>query len=890
MYYKYVENGKLNKLDPTEMPLFDGLNRSANVTFYNIASDNYYIWRNIQVTNYKVAFRAATMTGFVANNILIKDMGALNSSNGYGFKMESSSSESNLIRIKNSIIINATHTGVKISGSHGLVENTKVYCNEALGVYDIDAPTDYYYLIGGSDNIIRNSIAFKDTPNSWGHNGHGFSLKTQANVAPVQYNLIEFCTAINIYGSFQARHINCKYNVFKDSEAHAKIPNRKISKTDQKTGGIQFISGGSYNVFERLYIHDVDVAISWIANGEHDTDVNIQQNSIIRNCVFDNINVAIRAYHAKTGGTSKPSGNKVYNCTFNNIDAMYRMVNDKPFQFAGNEFKNVIFNDIPIRDADLAFKGGWTYENSNFHNTWAVEKGSGNVSLPPGFENQSKGDFRLKSNSSMRDRGVKLDDVTSDFEKKHRSRSKEKPHDIGAYEYEEYKLSSKKANAGEDRTICFGEEIILTASDGSDYLWSTGETTKSIKVAPLETVTYSVKITEGNTSDSDEVRVIVNKVLANAGEDVSITEGNPVTLTASGGTEYLWNNGETGSSITVNPNSTITYEVRVTNEGCEAFDDVTVQVNKKNPSLISANAGEDRTICFGEETKLIASGGTSYLWSTGETTKSIKVSPKESVIYSVKVRDGKFSDSDEVRVIVNKVLANAGEDVSIREGNPVTLTASGGTEYLWSNGESGSSITVSPISTITYEVRVTNKGCEVFDDVTVKVNKESNAAVSAFAGEDQTICYGDEINLTASGGTNYLWSTGETTKSIKVSPVERTDYTVSVSDGNTTGFDEVTIDIKNCINEVSDIFDNQQIEVFPNPTTGILNLQSNGTHSEVDVHLINVNGKILYQERLNVEASGFSKQIDLSNYTKGIYFVRFINSDDFIDVKKIVII
>ena len=86
MYYEYVANGKLNDLDPNEMPLFDGLNRSANATFYNVASDNYYIWRNIQITNYQVAFRAATMTGFVADNILIKDMGSLDSSDGYGFE------------------------------------------------------------------------------------------------------------------------------------------------------------------------------------------------------------------------------------------------------------------------------------------------------------------------------------------------------------------------------------------------------------------------------------------------------------------------------------------------------------------------------------------------------------------------------------------------------------------------------------------------------------------------------------------------------------------------------------------------------------------------------------------------------------------------------------
>ena len=561
MYYDYFPNGKLKKLDNKKMPLFDGGSRDNGLIFCDVQNSDYLIVRNIQVTNYQTAFRAGTMTGFVADNVLIKDMGSLDSSDGYGFEMESNISESNLVRIKNSIIINATHTGIKIAGNHGLIENTKVYCNEALGLKDIDAPTDYYYLIAGSDNIIRNSIAYKDTRNGWGHNGHGFSLKTQKNLAPVHYNLIEFCTAINIYGSFQARHKNCKYNVFKDSEAHAKIPNRGVGKSDQKTGGIQFVSGGSYNIFERLYIHDVDVAISWIANGEWDADVNIQQNSIIRNCVFDNINVAIRAYHSKTGGTSKPSGNKVYNCTFNNIDAMYRMVNGRPFKFADNEFKNVIFNNIPLKDAELPYKGGWSYEYSNFHNTWAVEKGKGNVSLAPGFENESKSNFRLKSNSSMIDKGQNLKDVIADFE--NNTRTLNKSHDIGAYEYQSKKTASVKADAGDDIVICKGEEVVLTATGGNKYSWSNGKKTNSITVSPDKTTTYKVKVSTGGKSDEAEVTVTVIEVEAFAGNDETIKKGGEVTLEASGGDTYLWSNGEKTQSITVSPDKTKTYSVTV---------------------------------------------------------------------------------------------------------------------------------------------------------------------------------------------------------------------------------------------------------------------------------------------------------------------------------------
>ena len=115
--------------------------------------------------------------------------------------------------------------------------------------------------------------------------------------------------------------------------------------------------------------------------------------------------------------------------------------------------------------------------------------------------------------------------------------------------------------------------VTLTASGGSQYTWSNGATTQSINVSPAETTTYEVTVSDGNTSDTDQVTVTVNSVTANAGQDVTIDQGDEITLTAIGGDTYLWNNGETAPSITVNPNTTTTYSVTVTAKGCEATDE-----------------------------------------------------------------------------------------------------------------------------------------------------------------------------------------------------------------------------------------------------------------------------------------------------------------------------
>ena len=63
-------------------------------------------------------------------------------------------------------------------------------------------------------------------------------------------------------------------------------------------------------------------------------------------------------------------------------------------------------------------------------------------------------------------------------------------------------------------------------------------------------------------------------------------------------------------------------------------------------------------------------------------------------------------------------------------------------------------------------------------NVTVTVIPE----VVADAGLDSTICNGTTVTLTATGGTTYLWDTGDTTAEIDVTPAVTTTYTVTVTD------------------------------------------------------------------------------------------------------------
>lgn len=163
--------------------------------------------------------------------------------------------------------------------------------------------------------------------------------------------------------------------------------------------------------------------------------------------------------------------------------------------------------------------------------------------------------------------------------------------------------------------------------------------------------------------------------------------------------------------------------------GCTDHSDTIQTTVEFTPTAVMS--ADTLSTCVGDQSILSASGGNSYLWSTGSTATSITVAPVTTSYYWVKTTVGNCtSKGDSVHIYVDTQipLANAGADENICRYDSVQLSASGGNLYKWIQGSNivNDSIfnpIVHPTATSVYLVQVTNIVCKDTATVTVNVDK-----------------------------------------------------------------------------------------------------------------------------------------------------------------------
>ena len=472
--------------------------------------------------------------------------------------------------------------------------------------------------------------------------------------------------------------------------------------------------------------------------------------------------------------------------------------------------------------------------------------------------------------------------------------------------------------------------IDITTSGGTvataySYSWATtdgsGLAAASEDQTGLGAGTYNLTVSDDNSCTETTSILISEPLVINIAKtsinDIScngLTDGS-IDITTSGGTvatgySYSWATTD-GSGLIVASEDQVglgagTYNLTVSDDNlCTAttsvliYEPLAINIAETLINDISCNGLTDGSI------NITVSGGTkanlyAYSWSTTNGA-GLNVNKEDqfglsSGIYDLTVSDDNLCVGSTSIEIIEPTIINLVNSVVINPNcfevldGSIYITVSGGTlvtdySYDWSSndglGLNATSEDQIAIGAGTYNIIVRDdRNCAsgfsfiLNDPQEIKINTESVTNATGSTSADGT------ISIIASGGTGtllYNLNPGDDSNQTGIfNGLLPGDYTVDVTDDNNCGpvvSNNLKVSFPDAIN---DDLANRKIKMYPNPTSDKIFIEID-YNDNFTLSILSISGQILLSKE--IKSSGITiEEIDLSRYSKGIYFIRIYNN------------
>lgn len=316
-----------------------------------------------------------------------------------------------------------------------------------------------------------------------------------------------------------------------------------------------------------------------------------------------------------------------------------------------------------------------------------------------------------------------------------------------------------KPNLGADMFLCSQQPTAIIKVTNPDinafYTWSNGAAGTTITVSTPGT--YIVTAQNSWYCSAADTIVVKAQTKPQLGSDIRLCNGQPATLqvaNADVATTYTWNNGATGSVITVNTAGM--YIVTAQNGLCSTKDTILVVQG----STVTASLGVDTAYCASKPLLLqptTSNNIASYLWSTGATTPTLPLNAAGVYWLQATAADGCFA-SDTINIANNPVnnltpLVDTAICLGVIYTKTVALTQN--TTLLWNDGVTGNTHQIT--APASYTAIANNKGC--LNTLSFKTTAKPVPLFSL--GADTTLCLNSVITKSIYYPiASYAWSNG----------------------------------------------------------------------------------------------------------------------------------
>ena len=471
-------------------------------------------------------------------------------------------------------------------------------------------------------------------------------------------------------------------------------------------------------------------------------------------------------------------------------------------------------------------------------------------------------------------------------------------------------------------TYTHGQTVTATATANDGYVfnsWSDGATATPYTFSATQNITLIANFSEENHDPVYYTLTVVsdNNAMGTASGSGTYLENSAVTISATAATGHhftQWNDGNTDNPRTVTVTGDITYTAYF------AAESYSVTVAPDDATHGSTTPNGTSTYTYGTTIDLTATAAEGYhflRWNDGSTqaTRTVTVTGSASYIASF------AANTYHITVTANNPAygsTTGSGNYSYGEQVSISATASEGHNFSqWNDGNTQNPRTVTVTGDATYTAVFTTNSFQL----TVVPDEASHGSTSGSG----TYAYGEQAHITATAAEGYRfreWNDGNTypIRTVTVTGnatytayFDAIEYTVTVNPnnhicGSTTGsgtysymqevtatatpangfrFDHwsdgttdnpyvfnvthnvtlIAVFVSDGSGEGIDDVEELNYRVYPNPTNGVVNIQTNAADNE-PMRLYN-----LYGQLLQTLPAG-STMVDLSGYAKGTYFLR----------------
>jgi len=440
------------------------------------------------------------------------------------------------------------------------------------------------------------------------------------------------------------------------------------------------------------------------------------------------------------------------------------------------------------------------------------------------------------------------------------------------------------------------------------YLWNFGDGQSSSEQNPShiysEPGTYQVSLTAGSACGEVVVQTEIEiECTLTAGFNFTITNSNVSFVAQGNATGFLWNFGDgnygAGTEILHNyPNQEADYNVEL--EAIAACGSVMVEKNVSIDYTFAVSF--DYTISGTSVSFFAADGAISYNWNFGDGNTSTEQNPvhlflpQGSTNYTVTLEatDGMATGTATANLTLGcNIDLEMNYEIEITNVSFSTNTVAD--SYLWNFGDGTSAAeqnpnhTYFPQGTTSYMVNlqvINNCGfAEIEEEITIECDLivDFNYTQSA-----TTFIFNTDFEA-----DSYLWNFGDNNYSPLQNPShlyfvsEATNFTVTLTVETPCGTFETSQNIVVEPTGLSNI-DNHDFIIFPNPTSGIIDIYQSQISENTKISVIDEKGTTVATFNFEGKTNNSDMQLDLSALNAGTYFIKF-ETNEHTNVSKIII-